>query len=376
MSSTDTIAALLEQRHQAWTARDVSRFAALYAEDCTVETQIAGTIKGRTAVAARESELFEMFPDVVTEIEETTIMGNRAFVTGTVSGTDEGGAFAPPGTHVRFPMVLMCTVAGGKIVSERRIWDFRGFLLDRVQDDLKMAAKIQQLLLPQGRFTRPGFEMAAASLPCKAIGGDFFDYFDLPDDAFALTLGDIAGKGPPSALLSASLQTILAVCPKDGGPAATLALANQSMLRRPVPARYATVFYASIKPDGQMTYSNGGHLPPLLIGRSGRRWLDRGGMVVGLFDLTTYEEETVQLQQGDRLIVFSDGVTEAVNTRGEEFGDERLAACVEGLGHLSPDDQVARIMDAVQTFAAGARQADDITALVLSYSPQKPMTAS
>ena len=79
----------------------------------------------------------------------------------------------------------------------------------------------------------------------------------------------------------------------------------------------------------------------------------------------------MQLQDGDRLIVFSDGVTEAVNTTGEEFGEERLAACVEGLGHLSSADQVARIMDAVQTFATGARQADDITALVLSYSPKK-----
>jgi serine phosphatase RsbU (regulator of sigma subunit) len=210
--------------------------------------------------------------------------------------------------------------------------------------------------------------MAAASLPCKAIGGDFFDYFDLPDDAFALTLADIAGKGPPSALLSASLQAVLAVAPKELGPAATLALANQSMLRRPVPARYATVFYASITPGGRLTYSNAGHLPPLLIGRSGRRWLDRGGMVVGLFELATFEEEMVQLQEGDRLIVFSDGVTEAVNTKGEEFGEERLAACVEGLRHLAPADQVARIMDAVQAFAAGARQADDITALVLSYS--------
>ena len=371
MSSIDAIAALLEQRHQAWAARDVQRFAALFAEDCTVESQIVGKITGRAAVAATESELFAMFPDVATEIDETTIMGNRAFVTGTVSGTDEGGAFAKPGTHVRFPMVLMCTVADGKIASERRIWNFRGFLLDRVQDDLKTAANIQQLLLPQGRFTRPGFEMAAASLPCKAIGGDFFDYFDLPDLTFALTLGDIAGKGPPAALLSASLQAILAVGPKEGGPAATLALANQSMLRRPVPARYATVFYASITPDGRLTYSNAGHLPPLLIGRSGRRWLDRGGMVVGLFELAAFEEETVQLQEGDRLIVFSDGVTEAVNTAGEEFGEQRLAACVEDLGHLSPADQVARIMDAVQTFATGARQADDITALVLSYSPKK-----
>ena len=166
MSSTDAIAALLEQRHQAWAARDVSRFAALFAEDCTVETQIAGTIKGRAAVAAREAELFAMFPDVVAEIEETTIMGDRVFVTGTISGTDESGAFASPGTQVRFPMVLMCTVAGGKIVSERRIWDFRGFLLERVQDDLETAAKIQRLLLPQGRFTRPGSRWPRR--PCRA----------------------------------------------------------------------------------------------------------------------------------------------------------------------------------------------------------------
>ena len=371
MSSTSAIAALLEERHQARAARDVQRLVALYAEDCTVETQVAGTLKGRAAVAAAELELFATFPDVATEIDETTIMGNRAFETGTISGTDEGGAYARPGTHLRFPFLLMSTVADGKIASERRIWNFRGLLLDRVQEDLNTAAKIQQLLLPQGHFTRPGFEMAAASLPCKAIGGDFFDYFELPDHAFALTLGDIAGKGPPAALLSASLQAILAVGPKEGGPAATLALANQSMLRRPVPARYATVFYASITPDGRLTYSNGGHLPPLLIGRSGRRWLDRGGMVVGLFELAAFEEETVQLQDGDRLIVFSDGVTEAVNTNGEEFGEERLAACVEGLGHLSSADQVARIMDAVQTFATGARQADDITALVLSYSPKQ-----
>jgi uncharacterized protein (TIGR02246 family) len=368
MSSFDAVAALLEERHRAWTAHDVSRFAGVYAEECTVETQIAGRIKGRAAVAANESELFAMFPDVTMKIEETTIMGNRAFVTGTLSGTDEGGTFAPAGTQVRFPIVLLCTVADGQIVSERRIWDFRGFLLERVQEDLKTAAKIQQMLLPQGRFVRGGFEVAAASVPCKAIGGDFFDYFDLPDSAFALTLGDIAGKGPPSALLSASLQAILAVCPKHAGPAATLALANQAMLRRPVPARYATVFYASLTLDGRLTYSNAGHLPPFLTGGSDRRSLHRGGMAVGLFEGVPFDEETVQLHDGDRLVVFSDGVTEAVNTRGEEFGEERLVACVEGLGHLPPAAQVSGIIDAVQTFAAGARQADDITALVMSYS--------
>ncbi len=367
--TAESIAALLVARQQAWVARDLARCAAFYADDCTVETQIAGTLKGRAALEAAERDLVAKFPDLAIDVEETTIMGNRAVVTGTLSGTDEGGALAAPGTRMRFPMVVLYTVANGQIQSERRIWDFRGFLLERVQDDLKTAAKIQQMLLPQGRFRRPGFEVAAASVPCRAIGGDFFDYFDLPDGRFALTLGDIAGKGPPAALLSASLQAILSVCPKGGGPAETLAQSNRAMLRRPVPARFATVVYASLTSDGRLTYSNAGHNPPLVAGRSGRRWLDKGGMVLGLFEFAAFEEETLALEPGDRLVVYSDGVTEAVNTKGEEFGEERLAACVESIEPLAPDAQVTRILETVQAFAAGTRQADDLTALVLRYRP-------
>jgi steroid delta-isomerase-like uncharacterized protein len=368
--TAESIAALLVARQQAWVARDLARCAAFYADDCTVETQIAGTLKGRAALEAAEHDLVAKFPDLAIDVEETTIMGNRAVVTGTLSGTDDGGALATPGTHVSFPMVVLFTFANGQIQSERRIWDFRGFLLERVQDDLETAAKIQQILLPHGSFTRPGFEVAAASIPCRAIGGDFFDYyFDLPDGCFALTLGDIAGKGPPAALLSASLQATLSACPKGGGPAEMLAQANRAMLRRPVPARFATAVYASLTSDGRLTYSNAGHNPPLVAGRSGRRWLDKGGMVLGLFEFAAFEEETLALQPGDRLVVYSDGVTEAVNTKGQEFGEERLAACVEAIEPLAADAQVTRILETVQAFAAGTRQADDLTALVLRYRP-------
>jgi sigma-B regulation protein RsbU (phosphoserine phosphatase) len=130
------------------------------------------------------------------------------------------------------------------------------------------------------------------------------------------------------------------------------------------------VFYASITNDGRLTYANAGHLPPLLVGRSGsRRWLDKGGTVVGLFEGTAFDQETVQMQDGDRLVVFSDGVTEAVDRTGAEFGDDRLAECADKCADLPPAEQVTRIIEAVQQFATGVPQADDITALVLSYSP-------
>jgi uncharacterized protein (TIGR02246 family) len=369
--TVDAIAALLAERQQAWVDRDLARMAGCYADDCTVETQIAGTLTGRAALEAAERDLLAKFPDVAIDVEDTTIMGNRAVVTGTLSGTDAGGAFATPGTHVRFPIVVLYALANGRIQSERRIWDFRGFLLERVQDDLKTAAKIQQMLLPQGRFTRPGFEVAAASIPCRAIGGDFFDYFDLPDDGFALTLGDIAGKGPPAALLSASLQAILSVCPRGAGPAATLEQANRAMLRRPVPARFATVVYVSLARDGRLTYSNAGHNPPLLVGASGRRWLGTGGMVLGIFEGATFEEETLVMQPGDRLVAFSDGVTEAVNVDGTEFGEDRLAACVDAHADLPVEALVSRILETVQAFSAGTRQADDLTALALACTPSR-----
>ncbi len=363
----DAITAMFAKRSAAFASRDVDALVADYVEDCIVDTPTFGPIRGRSEVARAERQTFAAFPDIVVEGEELVMTGNRVVLTATVSATDVDGRVTSAGAQLRVPMVVVYTLDGPRIACERRVWDFSGILLKRVQKDLKTAAEVQQFLLPAGRFTGEGFEIAAASVPCRDLGGDFFDYFMLPDGGFAFSLGDVAGKGPPASLLSASIQAVLAVHGQSGGAAATLANANRAMLRRPVPARFATAVYGVLSSDGRLTYSNAGHNPPLLVGRSGVRWLGCGGMVLGILDAAAFDEETLQLDAGDVLVAFSDGITEAQNRAGTEFGEDRLRACVEANRRLAPEAIVGAVMDAVQEFAAGVRQGDDLTVLALSY---------
>jgi serine phosphatase RsbU (regulator of sigma subunit) len=327
---------------------------------------MAGTLKGRAAVERAEQELFTIFPDMRLEQNELWLLGDRVVVTGAMSGTDRGGAITAPGTTVRFPVVLLHTIQAGHVVAERRIWDFSGFLLQRVQRDLKVAGEIQQMLFPRGHVVGEGFEVAASSVPCRSIGGDFFDYFDRPAGEFAWALGDVAGKGPPAALLGASLQAILGVCQSSEGPASVLTSANRAMLRRAIPSRFATVVFATLSADGHLTYCNAGHNPPLLVSREGHRWLRQGGTVLGMFENAAFEEETVRLARGDRLVAFSDGITEAVSADGTEFGEDRLLSTVRAGLDLSPAALVDRILETVQQFSKGTAQNDDLTVLVLT----------
>jgi sigma-B regulation protein RsbU (phosphoserine phosphatase) len=198
--------------------------------------------------------------------------------------------------------------------------------------------------------------------------GDFFDYFTAPNRPFGFALGDVAGKGPPAAILSATLQGILGVhAQAGGGSAATLAQVNRALLRRAIPSRFATLVYGTLAQNGELTYCNAGHNPPCLVGRRGRRWLCTGGPILGMFDEVTFDEETVQLERGDLVLVFSDGVTEAVSIDGAEFGEDRLVSCVEAQHDLEPAALVQHVLDTVHRFAAGAAQSDDATILVLRY---------
>jgi len=238
----------------------------------------------------------------------------------------------------------------------------------RLDRELQLAAQIQRALLPEALQSGPHFDVAAESIPCRAIGGDFFDYFNLPDGHFAFALGDVSGKGPPAALLTAMIQGAFASqVTSVGSPAALMALVNRTLIRRAIRARFATVIYGVLAPDGRLTYSNAGHNPPILIGRSGVRRLDTGGLILGLFPQAVYEEDTLQLEDGDTLVVFSDGVTEALNAAGEEFGEERLLPCLLENSACSPAELLGCILSTVRAFTASAAPNDDVTALVLRY---------
>jgi serine phosphatase RsbU (regulator of sigma subunit)/pSer/pThr/pTyr-binding forkhead associated (FHA) protein len=242
----------------------------------------------------------------------------------------------------------------------------------RMEQEMRIAAEIQQALLPKMARTGTFFTAAAASLPCRSIGGDFYDYVDLPAGALGFALGDVAGKGPPAALLSAMMQGIFAAqAASSDSPSQTISRVNLALYRRGIESRFVTLMYGAIAPDGRLTYCNAGHNPPLILSRSGSaptvRRLETGGPIVGLFETATFEEETVNLTAGDWLIVFSDGVSEAMSASGDEYGENRIVSCVERHKSMEPRDLLEALFADVRDFTRGAAQSDDITAMVLRY---------
>jgi len=239
----------------------------------------------------------------------------------------------------------------------------------KFEQELKVAAGIQQSLLPAGNREGPFFSTAAASIACRAVGGDFFDYVDLTTSRFGFIVGDVAGKGSPAALLaSAVLGMFSAEATYQSSPAPLITRLNHGLFRRAIESRFLTTFYGILGADGSLTYSNAGHNPPLLVSASGIRRLDKGGVVLGLFEQASFEEETVTLEKGDLIVAFSDGVTEAMNPDGEEFSDDRLLACANAHRGETPQQVLDALLGDVQAFCAGATQSDDVTVVMVRYN--------
>jgi sigma-B regulation protein RsbU (phosphoserine phosphatase) len=238
----------------------------------------------------------------------------------------------------------------------------------RLDSELRIAAEIQRALMPKPGARLPFVEACAAAVPCRSIGGDFFDYLDAQQSCFGFTVGDVAGKGPPAALLSALMQGMFATYAYElGQPAETVAHINKALCRRGIESRFVTIVLASVATDGTLTYCNGGHNPPIVIGAGGVRRLEVGGPVIGLIEMAPFGQESLQLSPGDVVVAFSDGVSEAMSQSGEEFGDERLIHVAQQGAHLPVEEQVDRIVEAVREFTRGAPQSDDITVMVVRY---------
>ncbi|PWT80414.1 MAG: hypothetical protein C5B57_12310 [Blastocatellia bacterium] len=240
----------------------------------------------------------------------------------------------------------------------------------RLDEEMDTASRIQQALLPDSRRTGRFFEAVGASIPSRAIGGDFFEYQDLPGGNFRFGLGDVTGKGPPAALLSALVQGILAAqASADARPDEVIAFLNQTLLLRRLETRFVTLFLAVLSPGGIITFCNAAQNPPLLFTQAGTRRLETGGTVIGSFAGARYDHEDVQLAVGDTLVLFSDGIVEARNVSGEEFGEVRVREVVQATLGESPKGILDAMFDAVRVFARGAAPHDDLTAVVLRFGP-------
>ena len=238
----------------------------------------------------------------------------------------------------------------------------------KLEQEMRIAAEIQQALMPFGERRGGFFEATGTSVPCRAIGGDFFEYLDLPDGRLGFALGDVSGKGAPAALLTAMVQGMFTVqASASAGPAEAMAQINLGLKRRSVESRFVTMFYGIVGADGTLTYCNAGHNPPVLVKKDRVVRLEAGGMILGLFDFASYDQEIVQLDDGDTLVVFSDGISEAQNAGGDEYGDDRLIDCLTQHRGMSPALMRDALLASVRTFSAGASQGDDMTVLIVRH---------
>ena len=239
----------------------------------------------------------------------------------------------------------------------------------KLEDELLIAREIQKGLLPSVLPEIPGFRMSAANISSRQVGGDYYDVLVLPDGRFIIAIGDVSGKGPPAALLMANLQaTIRALVPLDLGLSGLTGRVNDLMCENTGGNKFVTFFWGTIDPRTKtLTYVNAGHNYPYLLHDDGSfARLDRGGMILGVMKTAApYEEAAVLCRGGDTLVLFTDGVSEAMSTRQEEYGEERL----EGVLRDAMSGTAQEILDAIHrdvlVHTQGAPQSDDITMMVL-----------
>jgi sigma-B regulation protein RsbU (phosphoserine phosphatase) len=246
----------------------------------------------------------------------------------------------------------------------------------KVEQELKVAAAIQQALLPQPRVDGLFCTAIGSSSPCLAVGGDFYDYVDLPTGQFGFIVGDVAGKGSPAALLAAAvLGMFSAESTYQVSPASVVTRLNRGLFRRAIENKFLTAFYGILAPDGAFTYTNAGHNAPVLVSASRVRRLETGGLVLGLFEHATFDEETVILAPGDFIVAFSDGVTEAFDVAGEEYTDDRLLASIDRHRGKPPQALLDGLLADVKAFGGEATQNDDLTLVLVRFDgTSQPLT--
>jgi phosphoserine phosphatase RsbU/P len=238
----------------------------------------------------------------------------------------------------------------------------------RLEQELSIARDIQQALLPRGFRDYPHLTVTGINLPCLSVGGDYFDVFPMSDDRTAFLIADVSGKGLGAALLTTMLQGALSGMTMGADPVRVFNHINNFLCEHAEVGKYATMFFGVLSRDGDLQYINAGHPSPLLLRRGElAEPFTEGFTPVGLIAGVDYQSACVKLQSDDTLILFSDGVTEAVDPDDELYGVPRLREALAGCCNSSLDHLQKLVFDSVTKFSRGASQADDITLLLVRY---------
>lgn len=237
----------------------------------------------------------------------------------------------------------------------------------KIEKELEVAATIQNMIIPKELPAIPGYQIAGKNDPSKQVGGDFYDVIPLKDGKFALIIADVSGKSVSGALLVSTLQASLhAYLESDITITDLVRKLNRIILKNSTTEKYITFFISILDPArNTLETLNAGHNPPLLHRNGTLIKLKTGGVPLGMVEFDDFQSETVQLQPGDAVVMFTDGVTEAENDAEDFFSDERLEETVLQCAHEDADAINQRIYSDVKTFEGDAEQADDITLLIL-----------
>jgi len=264
-------------------------------------------------------------------------------------------------------LLAIIAVQSSQVIETARLYEEEKAFV-KMQEEVRLASKIQTELLPKTTPTIEGYEIAGTSIPAQVVGGDYFDFIPIDDQRTAICLGDVTGKGLPASLLMANLQatlrgqSFLSSSPKD-----CLLRSNKLLYHSTSPEKFATLFYASLDSRNHLlSYSNAGHdFPFHFSGSETPNRLKSGGLMLGAFEDFAFEEDTVSMKPGDLVVISSDGISEAMNSNLEQFGEGRLQTVIRENRSASPQALIDTIVAAVRTHAGDQPQSDDMTLIVL-----------
>jgi sigma-B regulation protein RsbU (phosphoserine phosphatase) len=238
----------------------------------------------------------------------------------------------------------------------------------RLETQLEVARQVQLELLPPSDPKLEGYDISAYNFPTEEVSGDYYDWVKIYDDQIGLVIADVSGKGVPAALMMAFLRASLRGATHIGyAPHISMAKVNYLLWESIERNQFVTAFYGILDASTRsLSYSNAGHNPALLLDAKGNiRFMERGGLPLGMFRDTRYHEYYLTLEAGEVLVLYTDGVTEAMNPAGEEFGRERLARSVRAAAHLSARDLILALHRDVNEWTDGRGAGDDATFFVI-----------
>ena len=244
--------------------------------------------------------------------------------------------------------------------------------LEILQEELRLAREIQKNLLPKHPPRVAGYGVAGLSEPAKRVGGDYFDFLDLGNDRLGLCLADVSGKGITAALLMSNVQATIRSQGRLAPDVDACVSRSNDMLHASTDSdKFVTMFYGVLNTrTHRLEYCNAGHNPPIMLARGGGpRLLETGGPVLGVLPGFPYERGEAEFRPGQTLLVYSDGFSEAMNHRFEEFGEDRLRSSAESNAAMPPGELVNALLGEVNAFCGDAPQADDMTIMAVQRLP-------